>query len=87
MTSNANYSGVAAVGTNASDIVINTDPKQISFTFHTNGANTDGVNFTPQNFSSNCLVLSAPVSTPIFFGPFRIPEPRSFNLETQTACP
>ena len=87
VTSNADYSGVVGVGTNASDIVTNTDPKQISFTFHTAGTNTDGVNFTPQNFSSNCLVLSAPASTPIFFGPFRIPEPPSFNLETQTACP
>ncbi len=85
--SNANLSGVAGVGTNGSDIVNNSNPQQILFTFHTNGLGTDGVNFTPQNFSSNCLTITAPASTPVYFGPFRVPELRNFSLETQSSCP
>ena len=87
ITSNANYSGVAGVGTNGSDIINNSNPQQILFTFQTNGSGTDGVNFTPQNFSSNCLTITAPASTPVYFGPFRIPEPKNFSLETQSSCP
>jgi len=48
---------------------------------------TDGVNFTPQDFSSNCLTITAPASVPVYFGPFRIPELKTFNLESQTSCP
>jgi hypothetical protein len=87
VTSDANYSGVAGVGLSGSDSVNNSNPKQILFTFYTNGTGTDGVNFTPQDYSSNCLAINAPASTPVYFGPFRIPEGKSFSLETQSACP
>ncbi len=85
--SNENYSGVAGVGISGSDVVNNSIPNEISFTFYTKGTNTDGVNFTPVNFSSSCLTITAPASIPVFFGPFRIPEPKNFSLETQSACP
>jgi hypothetical protein len=86
ITSNQPYSGVMGIGTTSGDSVTTPNPNQIDFTFHTNGSNTAGVNFTPVDFSSSCLKITAPASLPVYFGPFRVPEGTSFSLETQGPC-
>ena len=88
ITSSGNYSGVVGQGLHTGDSIINSNPKQIQFTFHTTGAFTDGVNFTAADGSTNCLKLTSSEGvTPVYFGPFRAPENQSISLETQKSCP
>jgi hypothetical protein len=63
-----------------------TNPQQIAFTFHTNGASNDGVNFDVQGNTSNCLSITAPGLPQVYVGPFRVPVNQPFALETQTSC-
>jgi hypothetical protein len=87
VTSSAVYTSVRGVALSANDFLdYTTNPKQIVFTFHTSGSATDGVNFVPQDYSSNCLSISVPSPLTVYFGPFRAPVNGPFNLETQTAC-
>ncbi len=88
VTSTANFTSVKGVGLNPGDVLdYTTDPKQIAFTFHTSGAANVGVNFIPQDNSTNCLSITAPGITQVYFGPFRVPVTQPFSLETQSSCP
>jgi hypothetical protein len=87
VTSSDTYASVTPVGTTGSDIVdAKTNPKQIAFTLHTNGTNTDGVNFKPRDTSRNCLSVTAPTTAKVYYGPFRVPVTDPFDLDTQSAC-
>ena len=86
ISSNAPFTSVKGVALNQLDSLNTTDPQKIGFTFQTNGAGVDGVDFVVQDNTSNCLTVSVPASIPVWFGPFRIPELQSFALETQSSC-
>ena len=87
VTSSDTFASVTPVGTTAADVVdTKTNPKQIAFTLHTNGTNTEGVNFKPRDASNNCLSVTAPTTAKVYYGPFRVPVTDPFDLDTQSAC-
>ena len=63
-----------------------TNPSQISYNLITTGNGTDGINFTPQDGAETCMQVNAPVSAQVYFGPFRAPISRNFNLDTLVSC-
>jgi len=88
VTSSATFTSVKGVGLASNDVLdFTTNPKQIAFTFHTNGSATDGVNFVSQDNTSNCLSITAPGITQIYIGQFRVPVNQPFDLDTQSTCP
>jgi hypothetical protein len=87
ITSSANYVSVKAVSLSSEDrLNFTADPKQIKFRFDTRGADTDGVNFLPQDRASACMRIDAPSGARVFYGPFRKLITAPFNLETQRSC-
>jgi hypothetical protein len=88
-TSSLSYVSVRGVGLSGGDTVdFTSNPQQVAFTFFTTGTDTDGVNFTPQDGSSTCLMINGPSSlSQVYVGPFRVQVTQPFSLETQKTCP
>ena len=88
ITSSAPYVSVQGSGLSIYDLLdFTTDPRQISFSFHTKNSGLDGVNFTVADGSSSCLNFSAPGITQVFVGANRVPVNQPFDLNTQSTCP
>jgi len=88
VTSSAPFASVKGSGLSLFDLLdFTTNPQQVAFTFHTNGAGTDGVNFISQDNTSNCLSITAPAITQVYIGQFRVPVNQPFDLDTQSTCP
>ena len=88
VNSSAAFTTVKPVGLSLNDSVNYTsDPQQISFSLHTYGSDTDGVNFLPQDGATNCLRITAPGTAKVYFGPFRVPLTQPLELDTQQSCP
>ena len=88
MTSSAAFAIIKPIGVSANDSVNSTsNPPRISFSFHTNGADTDGVNFTARDGATSCLKTAAPGTAKIYLGPFRVSFTQPLELDTQKACP
>ena len=87
VTSTATFTSVKGVALSANDVLdYTTNPQQIAFTFHTSGAATDGVNFIPQDNTSNCLSITAPGISQVYFGPSRILVNQPFRIEDESSC-
>ena len=88
VTSSAAFAIIKPIGVSANDSGnSSSNPPRSSFSFHTNGVDTDGVNFPPQDGATNCLKITAPGTAKVYFGPFCVPLTQPLELETQKACP
>ena len=86
ITSAANYTSVKGQGLNSFDTLNTSNPKEIAFTFKTNGTGKDGVNFRAPDNTDICLRIDAPTGAKVLYGPFRIEVTEPFDLETQESC-
>ena len=86
ITSAANYTSVKGQGLNSLDTLNTSNPKEIAFTFKTNGTGKDGVNFRAPDNTDICLRIDAPTGAKVLYGPFRIEVTEPFDLETQKSC-
>jgi hypothetical protein len=86
ITSASSFTKIKGIALSTTDKLDTSNPKQIKFTFQTQKANLDGVNFRPQDKASACLRISAPAGTRIFYGPFRVPLNQPLDLDKRGAC-
>ena len=88
LTSSAAYTSVQEVGLSHSDVLdYTTNPNQVAFTIHNGGTGPKGFNALPVDGASNCLSITAPGITQVYYGPFRVPLNQPADLGTQTICP
>jgi hypothetical protein len=87
LTSNAAYTYVKPVGLSMYDLLDSTtNLNQAVFSVTTTGSGTDGFNALPVDGSSDCLNITTPAITQVYFGPFRAPLNQPLDLVTQAAC-
>jgi ASPIC and UnbV/FG-GAP-like repeat len=88
LTSSEPYTSVKAVGLTTFDTLdYTTNPNQVAFTVHNNGTGTKGFNAQPVDGTTNCLSMTVPTTTEVYYGPFRMRLNQPLDLGTQRACP
>ena len=88
LTSSSPYTSVKGVGLTSYDSLdYTTNPNQVVFTVHNNGTGTKGFNAQPVDGATNCLSITAPATTQVHYGPFRLLLKQPLDLGTQGACP
>ena len=88
LTSSAAYTSVKEIGRSNSDVLdYTTNPHQVALTITNNGTGTKDFNALPVDGATDCLNITTPEVTQIYYGPFRVPLNPPLELGTQSACP
>ena len=86
VTSTSSFSSFKRQGLESNDVLDTSSPKQIGFTFYSNGTGQDGVDFKLPDGANACLKVPVPSGVRLFMGPFKTPIAEPIDLETQDGC-